>query len=178
MINQVKDYSRGAAIAWAKQVTNTSNALILDSETTGLDRTAQIVELSIINTAGETLFDQRFKPTVSVHSRAAKIHGLTDEVLSNYPPFSEFSDEIWELISGRDLIIYNKAFDYRLLIQTAGSAKCYMPPSMEEPSIHCAMMHYGAFAGSKQKLPSGDHSALGDCKATLKVIEMMAGCEL
>lgn len=29
-----------------------------------------------------------------------------------------------------------------------------------------------------QKLPSGDHSAIGDCRATLKVIEKMAATEI
>ncbi|NJL65352.1 MAG: hypothetical protein HC903_30705 [Methylacidiphilales bacterium] len=53
-------------------------------------------------------------------------------------------------------------------------------------SIHCAMHYYSQYVGEWndyhgnykwQKLPGGDHSALGDCHATLKIIKQMAGMD-
>lgn len=50
------------------------------------------------------------------------------------------------------------------------------------PAWECAMGWYSQYVGERgkrgghknQKLPGGDHSALGDCRATLKVLETMA----
>ena len=50
------------------------------------------------------------------------------------------------------------------------------------PAWECAMGWYSQYVGEpgkrggyrNQKLPGGDHSALGDCRATLAVIETMA----
>ena len=47
----------------------------------------------------------------------------------------------------------------------------------------CAMIAYSRFVGEWdsrkndyrfQRLPSGDHSAAGDCRATLRLIQLMA----
>jgi DNA polymerase-3 subunit epsilon len=51
-------------------------------------------------------------------------------------------------------------------------------------SIHCAMQRYAEWYGEWndyfgsfrwQRLEGGDHSALGDCRATLELIRKMAG---
>ena len=66
---------------WARDLLNRSDVLILDSETTGLGGTAELVELAIIDTTGKVLFDELIKPTVSVPLDASRIHGITDSVL-------------------------------------------------------------------------------------------------
>lgn len=51
-------------------------------------------------------------------------------------------------------------------------------------SWDCAMLPYSAYIGDWddylksykwQKLPGGDHSAIGDCRSTLAIINKMAG---
>ena len=51
-------------------------------------------------------------------------------------------------------------------------------------SVHCAMRQYAKYCGEWnsyynnfkwQPLSGGDHSALGDCRATLELIKRMAG---
>lgn len=57
-----------------------SNYIILDTETTGLDNTAEIVEISVINDQGEVLLDTLIKPTKPIPGDATAIHGITNEM--------------------------------------------------------------------------------------------------
>ncbi len=78
------------------------------------------------------------------------------------------------------MVVYNAAYDRRILDQTCAG---YHLPSLRPSAWHCAMLQYAKFTGvwnaSKHdytwhKLQSGDHTALGDCRATLETIRWMA----
>jgi DNA polymerase-3 subunit epsilon len=94
-------------------------------------------------------------------------------------------------------VIYNADYDLRLIRQSlrVHGIQIAFPISDRRRcriftnggSTHCAMMFYSQFVGDWidyrgdykwQKLPGGDHSALGDCKATLKIIEEMAALQI
>lgn len=49
---------------WARDLLNRTDVLILDTETTGLGHTAELVELAIVDTTGKVLFDELVKPAV------------------------------------------------------------------------------------------------------------------
>ena len=78
-------------------------------------------------------------------------------------------------------MIYNKAYDLRMIDQSIARFSSYhlLVPRRWD----CAMLAYSKNVGEWneyrgdfkwQKLQGGDHSALGDCRATLEVIKKMA----
>jgi hypothetical protein len=84
-----------------------------------------------------------------------------------------------EAVAGKRIVAYNADYDRRLLKQTALMSGGRAPQAPWE----CAMIAYSRFVGEWdsrkndyrfQRLPSGDHSAAGDCRATLRLIELMA----
>lgn len=177
----MRDADRQAAAQWAAQLIRRDDVLILDTETSDLK--GEILELSVINLKGETVYNGRFKPTLSIHWKATKIHGLTADTLAREPGFAEQYDAIKALLEDQTVLIYNAAFDVPMLRRTC---ELYACPSITFKG-HCVMLQYAAFVGEWdsyhgnyrwQSLPAGDHSALGDCIATLNILKRMAAAHV
>ena len=58
--------TRQDVITWARQVVETGETLILDTETTGLDAHDEVIQLGIVDMHGNVLLDTLVRPTVSV----------------------------------------------------------------------------------------------------------------
>lgn len=173
-----------------------ANALILDTETTGLDDDAEVVELAVIDCAGTVLLDTLVRPSGPVPAEAAAIHGITDAMLADVPTWPEIHDRFCRLIAGRQVIAYNADFDVRLIEQTARRYRESIPdlvPLDQVATFSCAMLAYADFYGEWsaekgryrwQKLANAAqqqsvmvenaHRALGDCLMTLGIIRAMS----
>ena len=98
---------RNYAIEWAKDIlANKDKFLILDTETTGLDD-AEIVQIGIIDIDGNILLDSLVKPSISIPSEVSEIHKITDDMVVNSPTFPELYFRIKEILSNKQVIIYN-----------------------------------------------------------------------
>lgn len=173
-----------------------TNALILDTETTGLGDDAEVVELTAIDCAGAVLLDTLVRPSGPVPAEAAAIHGITDAMLAEAPNWSAIHARFCDLIDGRQVVIYNREFDVRVIGQTARRYGLPAPRCFDQASVHCAMLAYAEFRGEWseekgryrwQKLSAAAqqqgvkvenaHRALGDCLMTLGVVRAMASTE-
>lgn len=166
------------------------NALILDTETTGLDSNAEIVEISIIDCTGAVLMDTLIKPTRPIPVDATRIHGITDEMMANAPTWPEVIGQFQKIVQGRTLVIYNADYDVRIINQTNVKHSWPLTPL----DADCAMLAYAEFYGewddyrNKYKwqrlgnaarqqgvvIEGKAHRALADCRMTLGVIKAMA----
>lgn len=178
---------KNIAIEWARTILSDSEKyLILDSETTGLGKKDIIIQLGIIDMEGNTVFDSLIQPTSrkTISEEATAIHGITMEDLKDAPTFKEIYPELRDLIKRKEFVIYNAKFDTSMLTQTA-----VLEGVKEDFKViaQCAMLAYSMFVGdwsdyhgsyTYQKLKGGDHTAIGDCKATLDLIKTMAKTEL
>ncbi len=179
---EVKD----RAILWAKNKLATKGSyVILDTETTGLKRNDVILEIAVIDLEGKELFNSRIRPTKRkrISPDATAIHGIKMTDLKDCPTFAEIKDELEKIIAGRTVLIYNAEYDEKLIDQTCEQDEC----SYFQMRNDCVMIPYSEFIGrwseyhydyTFQRLPGGDHSAIGDCRATLKVIHKMANTPL
>lgn len=91
--------------------------VFLDTETTGLDPLAgdRIVEIGCIEMVGRRLTGRHlhlyFNPERLVHPDAMRVHGLTDDFLSDKPFFAQEAPKVVEFLQGAEVIIHNAAFD-------------------------------------------------------------------
>lgn len=177
-----------------------ANALILDTETTGLGDDAEVVELALVDCAGAVLLDTLVRPSGPVPAEAAAIHGITDAMLAEAPTWSELHARFCDLVEGRQVVIYSREFDTRVITQTARRYGLPAPQGfdlvLDSGRIHCAMQAYAEFRGEWsaekgqyrwQKLSAAAaqqgvtvtnaHRALGDCLMTLGVVRAMASTE-
>lgn len=172
---------RRIAAEWARTIL-AQGALILDTETTGLGDDAEIVQVAILTTDGRTVLDSLVRPTRPIPPGATAVHGITDEIVRVAPDWRALWPAIAQVLGGRVVVVYNAAYDTRLIRQSCMLAE--IRASIDRVAEwHCAMLPYAAWVGDWnsyrgnyrwQKLPSGDHSALGDCRATLTVLHQMA----
>lgn len=180
---------RNSSIIWSRAILE-SDYIIMDTETTGL-YDAEIVELAIIDLSGNVLLNTRINPVngAKLYEKrngiaAVDVHGITIEALQEAPTFPETYEAIKAVLQYKDLLIYNFAYDSPLLNHVC---RLHQLDEIEIRYSDCVMNIYAKFYGrwnnyfesyTWQPLPSGDHSALGDCRATLALIKRMASSEL
>ncbi|ATD40328.1 3'-5' exonuclease [Aeromonas salmonicida] len=186
--NQTSDQEQASVMAsnWLL------NCQILDTETTGLDDKAEIVEISIIDQLGNVVFDSLVKPQQPIPAEATAIHGITNDMVATAPSWADIHDEVCQLISSKPLVIYNADYDMRLMAQT--SAFYGLKPVTADAGVHCAMLAYAEFYGdwndykgsyrwqrltnaaAQQEVVTDGlaHRALADVMMTLGVLQAMA----
>lgn len=188
-----KQSDRAAAAHWARQILADERALILDTETTGLGVFDQVVQLAVIDIHGDTVIDTLIKPTRPIPQIATGIHGITDAMVADAPNFGQIYDALLMAVGGERVVIYNKNFDVEMLHHSDQLYHLECDPSWVPIGQdgwrglavwEDAMIPYSDWVGDWseyhgnnrwQKLPGGDHSALGDARATLAIIKRMAG---
>ena len=177
--------ARANATTWARFLLarDPDSWVILDTETTGLGPQAEVVQIGVINGRGDVLMDNVLvRPKGRIEPDAARIHHITEEMVANAPSFLEVLPRLQDIARNKLLVIYNAEYDLRLLVQSAHAHNTM--PYLPYGGYDCAMLRYAEWVGQWndyhnsfrwQKLAGGDHSALGDCIATLAIIEKMAG---
>jgi len=164
--------------------------LVLDTETTGLNN-AEVVQIAILDEAGDTIFKSLIKPRSPIPAAAIAVHGITNELVANAPAWPEIAAKIKPLLECREVIVYNAAYDTRIMINSSqrwGVSHEWI----NDVSWWCAMEAYAEYYGDWndyhasyrwQKLTDAArrydgnlslaHDAEGDCKLTRLVCHGM-----
>ena len=97
------------------------NEVFLDTETTGLSFRDghKVVEIACIETKDlivtGKVFHKLINPKRSVPEEAFKVHGFSQEFLSDKETFDQIADEFLNFIKGKKIIIHNASFDLSFL---------------------------------------------------------------
>ena len=103
------------------------NEVFLDTETTGLSFRDghRVVEIACIETkdliSTGKVFHKLINPKRSVPEEAFKIHGFSQEFLSDKETFDQVADEFLSFIKDKKIIIHNASFDLGFLDGELGS---------------------------------------------------------
>ncbi|MCF6325863.1 MAG: DNA polymerase III subunit epsilon [Devosiaceae bacterium] len=95
--------------------------IVLDTETTGLNANGgdRIVEIGCVELFNHIPTGKNFhtyvNPLRDMPDGAFKVHGLSEEFLSDKPIFAKVKDEFLEFIADTTLIIHNAPFDMGFL---------------------------------------------------------------
>ena len=158
------------------------NIVILDTETTGLEG-PQIIQIAVIDGQGATLLNSlvRLAPGATIEPDATAIHGITEADLEAAPAWSRVWPELKKICHGKTVLAYNSAFDWRAIANTCKVAGIDNPTLGRD--FFCLMEFYAEYYGDYsdyygryqwQALPFGDHSALGDSLAALRLLKSLA----
>ena len=103
------------------------NEVFLDTETTGLSFRDghKIVEIACIDTKDLVptgkIFHKLINPQRSMPNEAFKVHGFSQEFLSDKETFKQIADEFLNFIKDKKIIIHNASFDLSFLDGELGS---------------------------------------------------------
>lgn len=156
---------------------NKDKFIILDTETTGLDYTDEIVEISIIDMDGNVLLDTLIYTNVDISPEASNVNGIIKEMLSGKPTIKDLTPKLNEIFKDKTVLIYNEDFDTRMLYQSGFEG---------DIKSECLMNLYMQLCNSERWISLSNamlfedveeiqnHRALGDCQCCLALIKKIA----
>ena len=168
--------------------------VVFDTETTGLDRQAEIVEIAAVSSEGIVLIDTLIRPSRAIPAEATRIHGITNRDVATAPTIAELLTELWQVFGQNPVAAYNLPFDVRLLLQSCNARNLRSPFESRHGDGECIMKMYSQFHGARnlhnngyrsQKLVNAldqcglsmegsPHRALADARGALAVLRHMA----
>jgi DNA polymerase-3 subunit epsilon len=102
-------------------ISTTTRQIVLDTETTGMNKLGvhyeghRIIEIGAVEIINRRLTGRYYhvyvKPDRLVDPEAYCVHGISDEFLANKPTFGQIADEFIDFICGGELVVHNAAFD-------------------------------------------------------------------
>jgi len=159
--------------------------VVLDTETTGLD-SPEIVSMAVVDSYGKTLLNELIRPAKPIEPGASQISGITNDAVRDRPEFPAIYERLKEAISGRLVVIYNAAYDLKVLSNTCRRYNLEMPQLEHWCAMEWFAKVYGRWDSYRgnytwQKLSTAAsyfaveqydaHDALGDCIATLRIVQ-------
>ncbi|MFF8414923.1 exonuclease domain-containing protein [Streptomyces omiyaensis] len=176
---------------WAAASLADEDLVVLDTETTGLDAEACVVELAVISGSGDVLVDTLVNPGRPIPAAASEIHGITDEAVAGAPSFGQVLVGLTAALDGRRCLIWNAPYDEGVLRweltrhyraagheDPAASAAAWLDGMTLEDAMVPYSDWYGDwndYFGNYQWQPlGGGHRALGDVRAVLDRLREMA----
>jgi DNA polymerase-3 subunit epsilon len=166
---------------WARGLVQREDWLVFDVETTGLEDSAEIVEVGAVGPLGETILDLLVKPKCPVDYLSSPIHGLEAAKLEQAPSFETVYALVSRKLCGHRVIAYNAEFDQRVLDNACRKAGFHPVSCVWD----CAMARYEQWRGFRASLANAceiegiatlqRHRALPDALLVWQLLRKMAG---
>lgn len=188
MVSVEIPYDRRSAVDWARTVMEVAETVFLDTETTGLGASAEIVDVAVISASGEVLVNALVKPGRRIPVEATQIHGIRDEDVAFAPSWEEVIPLVRSVLLDRLVVVYNVGFDRTIVQQCCDRCGVVMPRA----TWQCAMKAYAAYrqepsrgrsgfrwhrlpdAAAAFGLVPGGHRARADAEVCRQVVAAMA----
>jgi len=168
-----------------------TNPLYLDTETTGLHQSAEVIEIGVIDDQENVLIDSLVKPRGKIDPAAGRIHGITSKMLADAPAWDQVWSQVEAVLLDRRIGVYNVEFDLRLLKQSHN--RYWLRWTLPDSSFFDIMKMYAHYYGDWDpyhrtfryqslelagrqcgiRLPNA-HRAIDDCLLTRALLHHMA----
>lgn len=135
---------RNEAIKRAQQLLQ-SSPIYLDTETTGIGPTAEIIEIALVDQDGSVIMETLVKPKGAIDREAFQVHGITLAVLQTAPTWKDVWPQVEAALAGRLVGVYNSEFDLRMMQQS--HRKYWMNDRIPAENFFCIMKLYARFVG-------------------------------
>lgn len=129
--------------------------IVLDTETTGLstesgDRLIEIAGVELIhNKPTMRHFHVYINPDREVSEGAFKVHGISNQFLSNKPRFANVVHDMLDFLQNSTLVIHNASFDMKFLNHELALLSM---PSLTNPVIDTLKLAREKFPGQRASL--------------------------
>jgi DNA polymerase-3 subunit epsilon len=119
-MNNASNPNQATVVELARSILG-QKPVYLDTETTGLDRDDEIVEISIVDYDGKLLFTSLIKPRKPIPADAQRIHHISNIDVAKVQAWPIQWPNIRSFLYGRTIAAYNTPFDLRMMQQSHAS---------------------------------------------------------
>ena len=160
---------------------STTNFVVLDVETTGLkpatDRVCEVGAIKYMAGKEKDRYQTFVDPERPMPKSARAVHGITEEMLSDAPPFEKIAPDLRKFLAQTVLVAHNASFDVSFLnagFERAGMSRLMIPvvdtialarkvrPGLWSYNLDSLAKHF------RVKI-SDRHRSIGDCEVTGKI---------
>lgn len=166
---------------------NRRDVLIVDTETTGLSKRAEVIEIVALDTTGTVRFHALSMPQEAIPVGASNIHGLTRAHLRKLQatPWPHAHSKLAPILENANVLVaWNASFDRRLLEQTTARHGLHFGVALPWRD---ALKDYKAFRPGLGSYSLGNvmrserlrfdgqaHRAEADCRAVLSIMRSVS----
>lgn len=183
---------RKAVESWAGAISGGYELpiVIIDTETTGLGDGDEIIDIAVIDIAGDRVFESLVQPRGALSNVVTNLTGITPDMLANAPEFAALYDQLATVLNEKIWLIYNAPFDMGMLDRAC--VRAGLPP-LRPLAVTDVMERFAEWYGDwdakrgewvKKSLqfacecldifPDGSHRAQSDATSTLLVVNTIA----
>lgn len=153
---------------------------MIDTETTGLGPSREVVEVAVLDASGRLVFHSLIRPHEPPGPGAVRVHGLDETALACAPEFPEVLPALLRHLHPNTLLAFNAGFD-RLSLQLTAWRNGLKLPQLRWA---CVLEGYCALRGFKTSLreacrleglpvPPGAHRAASDTHLTWSLVQAL-----
>jgi len=173
-----------SALERAQRLLGDPSAVFLDTETTGTDEWAEVIEVAVVDVRGGTLVDTLVRPRFPVPAEVTRLTGIGEGDVIPAPAFDAVYPAVVRALEGRRAVGWHIGFDREVIgrecrrrglaepgvrewVDAADVVQAYFhlpePPSLEAA---CALLRV---------IPEARHRAAADARLALAVLRALAG---
>lgn len=97
---------------------------IVSFTTTGTRTTDEIIQVTILDTEGNFVFNKKFCPTTDIHPLAYSAHKIASYDLTNEPKWNDCWYELSKVLEGKTLVMTDYPFFVRMINQSCKMYGC------------------------------------------------------
>jgi DNA polymerase III epsilon subunit-like protein len=174
-------------LAEVRELMQRDDWVVIDTETTGVTKVAEIIDIAIIDSQGMVVLDTLVKPLRRIPSEASRVHGIYEKDVRSAPTFRDLWPMVSPYVQKALILAYNVVFDVRMLAQTAQQYRLEYPQTVQSKCVMKMYVSYlqGTPCGSSQPhslgnacehlgIQPGQHRALGDARAAWEVVKKLS----
>ena len=181
----------------AQELLGRSDVLIAATKATSFQPSAEVIELSLVDTTGAVRLDRVMLPTGTITREAIAAHGLDRDELQRLqaPHYLDVHEEIETALAAATVVLaYDAPLEHRRLYRTAAGHERELP----EAPWECAQVLYAEYADKRsgtgtdsrrwtlsqavrrEGVPAGKPHlrALGDCRTVLHLLQRITGSDV
>lgn len=156
--------------------------VVIDTETTGFGKTDRLVEIAVVLVEGNEIvqeWETLINPERDISN--SNIHGITSEIVSLAPTFTEIDSELSRIIDGATMVAHNISFDQRMLEQEYSRVKKQVDLGVGFCTLQATKLKLEVACKEFGITNVSAHRALTDARATalifIKVVEQLGSAK-
>lgn len=110
------------APAPAKSAAKGQGILFVEFQTSGRGKDTEIIEISVVDSSENVLFQSLIKPTKPIKEDSTKQHGINNAHVIESPSFADVWKSFSAVIGRSDIAFYNADFSKRIILQSIAKA--------------------------------------------------------